>query len=77
MWQALWFSVIEIQRTRVGLPMTTLELTALSYVFVMFFTQIFWFKKPSIQKPRMIPTKDGKLVEDIRTWAREHVSSEN
>ncbi|KAK0653058.1 hypothetical protein B0T16DRAFT_407361 [Cercophora newfieldiana] len=69
-WQALWFSVIEIQRTNVGLPMTTLELTALSYVFVMLATQICWFKKPSISSPRTIPTKDDKLVEDIRAWAR-------
>ncbi|KAK1754063.1 hypothetical protein QBC47DRAFT_385512 [Echria macrotheca] len=69
-WQALWFSIIEIQRAREGLPMTTLELTALSYVFVMLATQICWAKKPSIARPRMIPTKDGKLAEDIRTWAR-------
>ena len=75
MWQALWFSVIEIQRTRVGLPMTTLELTALSYVFVMLATQICWFKKPSISRPRTIPTKDNKLVEEIRMWAKENVRS--
>src|SRR5688500_5287390 len=74
-WQALWFSVIELQRIRVGLPMTTLELTALSYVFVMLATQICWFKKPSISRPRTIPTKDGRLraVEKIREWAKKHV----
>jgi len=53
--------------------MTTLELTALSYVFVMLATQICWFKKPSISRPRTIPTKDNKLVEEIRTWAKENV----
>ncbi|KPM41520.1 hypothetical protein AK830_g4997 [Neonectria ditissima] len=38
--QAFWFLVIEVQRYKVGLPMTTLELTALSFTFIMFATSV-------------------------------------
>lgn len=71
-WQALWFCVIEIQRAKSGLPMTTLELTALSYVSVMLTTQVCWLKKPSIGRPRMVETKNKKKAEEIREWARNH-----
>ncbi|KAI0536830.1 hypothetical protein GGR58DRAFT_514230 [Xylaria digitata] len=70
-WQVLWFSVAEIQRVRNGLPTTTLELTALSYVVVTVATSICWFRKPPITIPRMIPTKGGKLIYEIRAEAKE------
>ncbi|KAI0026046.1 hypothetical protein F4780DRAFT_774245 [Xylariomycetidae sp. FL0641] len=40
-WQVFWFSVAELQRVRQGLPTTTLEVTALSFVFVMI-----WYRTP-------------------------------
>ncbi|KAI0515448.1 hypothetical protein F5B22DRAFT_656120 [Xylaria bambusicola] len=70
-WQVLWFSVAEIQRVRDGLPTTTLELTALSFVVVMIATSVCWFRKPSITIPQTIPTKGGKLVYNIRANAKE------
>jgi hypothetical protein len=71
-WQALWFSVTELQRWRNGLPLTTLELTALSFVLIMLFTELLWLRKPSLMKPRNIPTKDDRTVQDIRRFAKEH-----
>ncbi|KAI0812140.1 hypothetical protein GGR55DRAFT_688163 [Xylaria sp. FL0064] len=70
-WQVLWFSVAEIQRAREGLPTTTLELTALSFVVVMIATSVCWFRKPSISTPQ-IPTKNGKLIYEIRADAKEN-----
>ncbi|KAI0490369.1 hypothetical protein F4859DRAFT_508170 [Xylaria cf. heliscus] len=70
-WQVLWFSVAEIQRVRNGLLTTTFELTALSFVVVMIATSICWFRKPSITIPQTIPTKNGKLVYNIRADAKE------
>jgi hypothetical protein len=55
--------------------MTTLELTALSYVFIMVATQICWLKKPSIMRPRTIFTKDGKTMQEIRVYAKQKVRS--
>ncbi|KAI1841681.1 hypothetical protein JX266_012146 [Neoarthrinium moseri] len=66
MWQVLWFSIAEIQRTRTGLPMTTLELTALSYAFVIIITSVCWYRKPAITHPRPITTKDNKTIDEIR-----------
>ncbi|KEY66030.1 hypothetical protein S7711_06938 [Stachybotrys chartarum IBT 7711] len=71
-WQALWFSVAELQRARQGLPMTPLELTALSFVLLMLITEIFWLKKPSLMKPRSIPTKDDRNISDILDYAKAH-----
>jgi hypothetical protein len=71
-WQALWFSITELQRAGQGLPMTTLELTALSFVLLMIVTEIFWLKKPSLMKPQSIPTKDDRTVEEIRAFAKTH-----
>ncbi|KAJ8128804.1 hypothetical protein O1611_g4828 [Lasiodiplodia mahajangana] len=70
-WQVSWFSIVEFQRVHIGLPMTTLELTALSFVFVMVGTSICWFRKPSINRPRSIPTKSEKRVNDIRAEAQQ------
>lgn len=58
-----------------GLPMTTLELTALSFSFVMFATSLTWHAKPTISQPRAIETKNQKTVEDIRAFAKQHVRS--
>ncbi|OTA87946.1 hypothetical protein M434DRAFT_35086 [Hypoxylon sp. CO27-5] len=70
-WQVFWFAVTELQRVKLGLPMTTLELTSLSFVLVMIATSVCWFRKPSISYPRMIPTKDGKSMDDIRVAAKQ------
>ncbi|KAI1128455.1 hypothetical protein F5Y10DRAFT_291997 [Nemania abortiva] len=70
-WQVTWFSIVEFQRIHIGLPLTTLELTALSFVFVMIGTSICWLRKPSISRPRFIPTKNEKRLEDIRAEARQ------
>lgn len=69
-WQVLWFSVAEIQRVRNGLPMTTLELTALSYAFVIVVTSICWYRKPAITRPQYIPTKNKKTIDEIRADAK-------
>ncbi|KAK8169732.1 hypothetical protein IWX90DRAFT_188549 [Phyllosticta citrichinensis] len=52
--------------------MTTLELTALSFAFIMFATSLAWYSKPSITKPQPIGTKDGKTIEEIRAFAKRH-----
>jgi hypothetical protein len=72
--QAFLFFVSEIQRARLGLPMTTLEVTAMSFSLVMFATSVTWCFKPSISRPRFIATKGDKSVESIRAYARQHVS---
>ncbi|KAI1088214.1 hypothetical protein F5B19DRAFT_486141 [Rostrohypoxylon terebratum] len=69
LWQVFWFSVAELQRAKDGLPMTTLELMALSFVFLMIATSICRFQKPSITYPRMTPTKNGKSMNEIRATA--------
>lgn len=69
-WQVFWFVVIEIQRLKVGLPMTTLELTALSFAFVMVGTSACWFYKPFITRRRCIPTRNNATVESIRQYAK-------
>jgi hypothetical protein len=39
----------------------------------MFATSLTWSAKPSITQPQCIATKDQKLVEDIRDFAKQHV----
>ncbi|KAK1964108.1 hypothetical protein LY78DRAFT_640180 [Colletotrichum sublineola] len=74
-WQALWFFITEMDRVRNGLPITPLELTALSFTFAMFATSICWYLKPSIAYPRFIETKscgeEQITAESIRSFARE------
>jgi hypothetical protein len=41
----------------------------------MLFTELLWLRKPSLMKPRNIPTKDDRTVQDIRRFAKEHVGS--
>ncbi|RMJ18285.1 hypothetical protein BHE90_004050 [Fusarium euwallaceae] len=68
--QALWFTVKELARIHKGYPITTLELTTLSFCFITFMISILWYHKPSITKPQFIETKDGTTIEQIRTFAR-------
>ncbi|KAF3809571.1 hypothetical protein GCG54_00012857, partial [Colletotrichum gloeosporioides] len=68
--QVIWFGVGQISRIHKGLPMTTLELTALSFVSVTIFTSVCWYWKPSVSQPKYIDTKNGKLVKEIRAKAR-------
>ncbi|KAK3311665.1 uncharacterized protein B0T15DRAFT_508205 [Chaetomium strumarium] len=70
LWQVLWFSVSELQRIREGLPMTTFELTALPFSLIMLITSLCWFPKPTISRPIILYTKDGRSIEHIRMAAR-------
>lgn len=69
-----WFAVIEFQRIAKGLPMTTLELTTLSFVPVLLATTLLWYHKPSITTPSIIRTKGDKTIERIRQDAKDAVS---
>ncbi|KAB5550018.1 hypothetical protein GE09DRAFT_1241929 [Coniochaeta sp. 2T2.1] len=69
-WQVTWFIITELVRVSKGLPMTTLELTALSFSFMMVVTSLVWYHKPTITRPVVISTKADTTVEDIRTMAR-------
>jgi hypothetical protein len=70
-WQVTWFIITELERLRQGLPMTTLELTALSFSFMMIVTTGLWYHKPTIVWPVPISTRDGRTIEQIRAKARE------
>ncbi|KAH8906164.1 hypothetical protein BR93DRAFT_951775 [Coniochaeta sp. PMI_546] len=69
-WQVTWFIVTETQRLIEGLPMTTLELTALSFSVMMIITSAVWYHKPTIARPVTISTKNDRTVEEIRSLAR-------
>lgn len=71
--QAFWFFVTEIQRFRQGLPITTLELTTISFTLVMFATSATWYFKPSITRPQRISTKNNKTVHEIRESIEQNV----
>lgn len=73
LWQVMWFIITELQRVRDGLPLTEIELTALSFSVVMIVTSGCWFYKPTITRPVTISTKDGRTVEEIRAMARDTV----
>lgn len=76
LWQALWFFITEMDRVRNGLPITALELTALSFTFAMVATFICWYPKPAISYPRYIETKvsdeEQVTLDQIRSFARSH-----
>lgn len=72
--QAAWFTIKEVARINKGYPITTLELTTLSFCFITFMISVLWYHKPSITKPQYIGTKDSKTVEQIREYARCTVS---
>ncbi|KAH7123373.1 hypothetical protein B0J13DRAFT_566491 [Dactylonectria estremocensis] len=68
--QALWFTIKEVARVKKGYPITTLELTTLSFCFITFAISILWYHKPSITKPQFIATKDSRTVQHIRECAK-------
>ncbi|PKS07213.1 hypothetical protein jhhlp_005815 [Lomentospora prolificans] len=70
LFQVLWFTITEIRRTAAGYPMTTLELTALTYAFIMVATSVVWYRKPSISQPTLIHTKNYRSAWEIRNIAR-------
>ncbi|KAI0124141.1 hypothetical protein BJ170DRAFT_73522 [Xylariales sp. AK1849] len=51
--------------------MTILELTALSYAFVIVVISICWYHMPAISQSRDIPTKNNKIVDEIRGSSKE------
>ncbi|RAK82203.1 uncharacterized protein BO72DRAFT_420195 [Aspergillus fijiensis CBS 313.89] len=56
--QAFWFLVSTFERFRLGISVTTLELTTVAFSLMMLATSITWFHKPSISRPRHISTKN-------------------
>ncbi|EXK27644.1 hypothetical protein IWW34DRAFT_697593 [Fusarium oxysporum f. sp. albedinis] len=68
--QAAWFTIKELARIHKGYPISTLELTTLSFCFITFMISVLWYHKPSISKPQFINTKDNITVEEIREYAR-------
>jgi hypothetical protein len=63
--QALWFVASSIARPIQGLSLTALELTALSFVLVLFATSFCWLHKPSnITRPTVLASKC--TIEKIR-----------
>jgi hypothetical protein len=70
LWQVSWFSVSTLLRLKENLPMTTFELTALSFSLTMLITSLCWYAKPTISTPTKIRTKDNMKIEEIRTAAR-------
>ncbi|KAI6349780.1 hypothetical protein MCOR25_010633 [Pyricularia grisea] len=69
-WQALRFTITEVQRVANGYPMTTLELTAISFAVVMMATSGSWYFKPSITQATYLNTKNQRTVKLIRKHAR-------
>lgn len=66
--QALWFLTSSIARPIQGLRMTTLELTTISFIIVMFATSYSWFHKPSdISRP--ITLQCNTTISHIRNEA--------
>ena len=54
--QSTWFTINSIGRLAQGLHLTTLELTTLTFVYVMVACSIFWWRKPmDITRPIVIP----------------------
>ncbi|KAJ5219256.1 uncharacterized protein N7498_001355 [Penicillium cinerascens] len=71
--QAAWFFVGICGRWHAGLPVTTLELTTISFVVIMFATSTIWFFKPSFDRPLSITTKDSKSIQSIRDFSQREV----
>jgi hypothetical protein len=73
-WEVLWFAITELGRLAVGFPMTTLELTTLTFCGVMIASSILWYRKPAVARARTVLLKDGLTVEAVRSAARGSVS---
>ena len=71
--QAAWFTIKELARIHKGYPITTLELTTLSFCFITFMISVLWYHKPSITRPQYIETKDGCTIAQVREYARHNV----
>lgn len=70
----MWFTLTEIVRLANGYPITTLELTTLSFSCMMVLVSIYWYFKPSISRSTIIPTKEDRTVAEIRRLAKDTVS---
>ena len=71
---AVWFFVQEFQHLAAGNPITCLELTAMTFAFVMIGTSVCWYHKPYIQKPFYVETRHGLTIREIRRNAKRLVS---
>ncbi|KAJ2892740.1 hypothetical protein MKZ38_009425 [Zalerion maritima] len=66
--QVVMFTATEIGRMKAGYPMTTLELTAFSFAFMMVATQAAWLYKPSVTS--IIPLECDVSATAIRQRAK-------
>lgn len=73
-WQVLWFTISECTRFAYGYTVTAMEFTTLTFSFMMFLASLFWYHKPSILSPLLIPTKDDRTIAQIRDLAQQTVS---
>jgi hypothetical protein len=68
LWQVFWFSISTLLRLKQGLPMTTFELTALTFSLTMLMALLCWYAKPTISSPERIPLLSRPLK--ARPWDR-------
>ena len=71
---ALWFFLQEFSHIAQGYPITCLELTAMTFAFVMIGTSVCWYHKPYITMPFYLETANGQTIKQIRRNAKRLVS---
>ena len=63
--QALWFVASTVSRPIQGLSLTTLELTTISFVIILYATSYCWMYKPSdVARPHILECRS--TIEQIR-----------
>lgn len=68
--QVFFFLVNEFWRIGQGYPITTLELTTITFSFLMLGTSVAWYFKPVISSATVLRTRDNRTILDIRRTAR-------
>lgn len=71
--QVSFFLVNEFWRIGQGYPITTLELTTITFSFLMMGTSVGWYFKPVISSATVLRTRDNRTILDIRRTARTSV----
>ncbi|EJT72434.1 hypothetical protein GGTG_09300 [Gaeumannomyces tritici R3-111a-1] len=69
-WQVAWFIITQSQRLAKGYPITTLELTALSFCANTIATSACWYYKPAIEQAIFLDTRGSVTTAAIRESAR-------